>query len=203
MSTQLRPFILFALAFFTGAIPTAYLAGKLFKGLDIREHGSGNVGATNAFRVLGRKIGVFVFVLDFLKGFLPAFFLAKWMGIVNLEPGEAALWIGIGAILGHVFTPFLRFKGGKGIATGGGVLCAAFPLLFLCVVFIWTVVFLMTRLVSFSSLSSLIGLVFLSFLFRNGTSVTLLFLGVSIFIFWTHRENIRRLIQGQEQKVNR
>lgn len=191
------------ISFIIGAIPTAYLAGRIFKGLDIRQHGSGNVGATNAFRVLGKKIGFFVFFIDFLKGFIPSFLLSKLIIGDNLDAGEVGLWIGVSAILGHVFTPFLGFKGGKGVATGAGVLCGSFPLLFLCVTSIWIVLFKLTRTVSISSLSSLISLVLLSLFFKQHLSVTAIFLGVCLFTFWTHRENIQRLIEGKEHKINR
>ena len=131
MNTNLLVILFWAIAFLAGSTPTAYLAGRSFKRIDIRQYGSGNVGATNAFRVLGKKIGAFVFIIDFLKGSLPVFFLPLLLPANHLDPKEAGLWIGTGAIAGHVFTPFLGFKGGKGIATGAGVLCGAFPFLFL------------------------------------------------------------------------
>src|SRR3989338_8540646 len=154
------------LAFFLGSIPTAYLAGRIFKGIDIRQHGSGNVGATNALRVMGKKIGALVFFIDFIKGFLPVFLLSKFTTGLTPDPREAGLWLGVAAISGHVFTPFLGFKGGKGIATGAGVLLGVFPLLFFCVLFVWISVFVTTRIVSISSLTSLVCLVGLSVLFR-------------------------------------
>src|SRR3989344_8484133 len=123
--------LLFLAAFTIGSFPTAYVVGRVVKKIDIRQHGSGNVGATNVFRVLGKKYGLLVFAIDFLKGAA-----AVWLVYLLLKNPSSpiasrcpafltsqslALWIGLGAILGHVFTPYLRFKGGKGIATGAGV----------------------------------------------------------------------------------
>ncbi|PIU40121.1 MAG: acyl-phosphate glycerol 3-phosphate acyltransferase [Candidatus Omnitrophica bacterium CG07_land_8_20_14_0_80_50_8] len=195
-------FIIFwLLAFLSGALPTAYLAGHFFKGTDIRLHGSGNVGATNAFRVLGKRIGALVFLIDFLKSWWPVIFLPCWLPPNSLSAREAGLWIGTGAIAGHVFTPFLGFKGGKGIAAGAGVLCGAFPLLFLVVLTTWLLVFSFTRIVSISSLAALAGLVIASFLLGLKASVIAFFCLVAFFIVWTHRSNIARLIQGKEKKI--
>lgn len=185
-----------------GSFPTAYLAGRGFRKMDIRLHGSGNVGATNAFRVLGKKIGTLVFVIDLLKGFLPVFFLSRFVSWGPLDSREVGLWIGVGAILGHVFTPFLGFKGGKGIATGAGVLWGVFPALFLLVLTVWITVFLLSRIVSLSSLVAVISLVAFGILFQLRFSITLFFLGICLFTFWTHRSNISRLIQGKENTIN-
>ena len=189
------------LAFILGSIPTAYLAGRIFKGIDIRQHGSGNVGAANALRVMGKKIGALVFFFDFIKGFLPVFLLSKFMTGVTLDPREAGLWLGVAAIVGHVFTPFLGFKGGKGIATGAGVLLGAFPALFLIVTGIWIAVFLFTRIISISSLAALVSLVAFSLFFQLKPSITIVFAMVCLFTVWTHRSNIARMIKGKESKM--
>lgn len=189
------------LAFIIGSIPTAYLAGRIFKGIDIRQHGSGNVGATNALRVMGKKIGALVFFLDFIKGFLPAFLLSKFVTGLTLDPREAGLWLGIAAILGHVFTPFLGFKGGKGIATGAGVLLGSFPALFLIVTGVWIAVFLFTRIVSVSSLGAMLSLVAFSLFFKLDLSVTIAFTMICLLTIWTHRSNIIRMINGKESRM--
>ena len=189
------------LAFILGSIPTAYLAGRIFKGIDIRQHGSGNVGAANALRVMGKKIGALVFFFDFIKGFLPVFLLSKFMTGVTLDPREAGLWLGVAAIVGHVFTPFLGFKGGKGIATGAGVLLGAFPALFLIVTGIWIAVFLFTRIISISSLAALVSLVAFSLFFQLKPSITIVFTMICLFTIWTHRSNIVRMIKGKESKI--
>ena len=202
MNTWTSLALFWATAFLIGSTPTAYLAGRIFKGIDIRHHGSGNVGATNAFRVLGKKIGALVFVIDFLKGILPVCVLPLFLTANNLDAREAGLWIGTGAIVGHVFTPFLNFKGGKGISTGAGVLCGAFPLLFLITLVVWLGIFAWTRIVSISSLVSLVTLVVAAITFRLSGSVIFLFILIMLFIVWTHRSNIIRLIQRKENKFS-
>ena len=113
-----------ATGFVSGSLPFGYLAGKI-RGIDIRDHGSGNSGATNVIRVLGKGIGVPVFILDLLKGLLPCLFVRHWIGGLDHGPiitSIAVILTGLGAIFGHVFTPWLKFKGGKGVATAAGVL---------------------------------------------------------------------------------
>ena len=198
MKTSL--FLLFS--FFLGAIPTAYLVTKRVKGIDIRQHGSGNVGATNAFRVLGKKYGALVLFLDFLKGFVPVF-LGQALFSPGLPTPLIALIAGVMAILGHIFTPFLGFKGGKGIATGAGVVCMAYPLLFLIALIIWGGTFLLTRTVSLSSLVALASLVPLSYWFVRDGQTSLLFLLLFFLIAWTHRSNIGRILSGKELKIDK
>ncbi len=189
------------MAYFLGSIPTAYLAGKI-KGIDIRQHGSGNVGATNAFRVLGRGTGIAVFVLDCLKGALPVW-LFKASSVGALAPSSTVLAVGLAALLGHVFTPFLGFKGGKGIATGAGVLLAGFPGLFLIAMAVWVLLFQFTRIVSISSLGAAVALTVASFVLGYNLKTCLMAAGLTAFIFWTHRSNISRLVRGEEGMVNR
>ncbi len=187
-------------AFFLGALPTAYLMVKRLKGTDIRTQGSGNVGATNALRVLGKGPGALVFLLDFSKGFLPvALFAALWP-----EPAGQAdlpLLIGLAAILGHIFTPFLGFKGGKGVATGAGVLCAWFPLIFAYAGAVWLVTFILTRIVSISSLVALVSLIIMSLLLKVSSTSLATLSFISLLIAWTHRYNLARLFQGMEKKI--
>ncbi len=190
-------FLFFTLFFLIGSVPTAFLVGKITQGKDLRTLGSGNIGATNAFRVLGKKAGFFVFAVDFLKGFLPVI-LAK-----SLFTGhEHFVWLAAGPILGHIFTPFLRFKGGKGIATGAGVLLALGPDLFIFSTGVWALVFMIFRIVSIGSLASSISLPVWAW-FRGYPLGNILFLAIFAALFvWTHRANIGRLLTNCKGKGN-
>ena len=194
------PFLsLFVFSFFIGAIPTAYLVGKVARGVDIRKEGSGNIGATNAFRVLGKGWGSFVLVFDFAKGFLPAWVYLRYF---SLEFGPyKALWVGIAAILGHMFTPFLKFKGGKGVATGAGALCASYGGLFLITFGIWLLAFLTSRIVSLSSLVAIGSLAIAGWFMKLPPINNLLFLLIFLLVFWAHRSNVKRLLKGEEKKA--
>ncbi len=184
-----------AAAFLSGSLPTAYLVGCM-RGTDIRKHGSGNVGATNAFRVLGKGAGFFVFAVDFAKGYAPVFVFLRSGG----DPSVAA-WIGLAAILGHVFTPFLGFKGGKGVATGAGVLTASHPLLFAGAIAVWIACFFATRIVSISSLLALAAVNVLSCMTPVGNHARAAFFLILALVTWTHRDNLARLKAGTEKKI--
>ena len=193
--------VFFLGAFFLGAIPNAYLAGRLLKNIDIREHGSGNVGATNVFRVLGKGPGTAVFFLDFLKGALPvAGFLIYFSAGSHRE--LLSLAVGLMAVLGHMFTPFLGFKGGKGVATGAGVLCASFPTLFAVSLSAWIFVFYFSRIVSLSSILAVCAL-FLAGLWTHQTpEIVGVFFGMVLLVLWSHRSNLKKLRAGQEHRWN-
>jgi glycerol-3-phosphate acyltransferase PlsY len=187
-------------AYLIGAIPAAYLAGKA-KGVDLRKHGSGNLGATNAWRVLGWKIGLAVYLFDTLKGALPVLLLPH-------PEANAALWkiaYGVAAIVGHVRPIYLGGKGGgKGVATAGGVFLALAPKALLVALAIFAAVFLATGYVSLGSLSAAVALP-LALLAFDGARVTpVLVIGVLVaaFVFWTHRANIGRLRRGEESRFN-
>lgn len=182
----------FSVAFLSGAIPTAYLAGRRFGKIDIRKHGSGNMGATNAFRVLGRGPGVFVFAVDFLKGYLPVlFYLSRFSAPGSSQAMGEGLWLGLGAVLGHVFTPFLGFKGGKGIATGAGALLACSPFYFLSAAGLWILALLVSRVIAVASLSAVAGLLVLGFLGKEPMLVESYFILAMLLTLWTHRKNLR------------
>ena len=185
-------------AFCLGTIPTAYWAGKLLKNIDIRTCGSGNVGATNAFRVLGKGPGIAVFILDLLKGALPVYLFTVY-GTAS-EP-VLPMVVGCAAVLGHVFTPFLGFKGGKGVATGAGVLLGAHPNLFLITLSAWILLFLATKIVSLSSLAAVSALLGAVFLQTTDSKTRIIFLLIMLFIYWTHRANIQRLLRGKEKRM--
>lgn len=188
------------ISYLAGSIPSAYLAGKA-RGVDLRAHGSGNLGATNVARVLGTKTGVFVFVLDVLKGFLPVWILPRYIDVGNLE-----LWavlFGAAAILGHVKPIFLGGKGGgKGVATASGVFLALAFVPLLIAQAVWATVFLATRYVSLASLVSAVVLpmAILTWWRDPLSPVFLASLIVSAFVFWTHRANIGRLRRGEEHR---
>ena len=191
------------LSYLIGSIPTAYIFGKLMKGIDIRAHGSGNVGATNAFRVLGKKAGSTVLALDILKGIIPVVFVAGFLAPYALGHIAAA----VAAVCGHNWTCFLNFKGGKGIATTLGVLIgltvvipSARPAVALCVLG-WGLSFLVTRIVSVSSLLAAVLLPVLMLVFNAPTSVVMLSLVFCVFVVMRHQPNIHRLLTGQEPRV--
>ena len=194
--------IYFFASFFLGAIPSAYVAGRLLKNIDIRQHGSGNVGATNAFRDLGKGPGSLVFALDFLKGAIPVLLFTYFFPRTE-DPELMRLVAGLFAVLGHLFTPFLNFKGGKGIATGGGAVCAAFPLLFLVTLGAWFLTFFISRIVSLSSLVAVCVLAVYGVLTTQSSTLKGVFFAVALLIFWTHRGNITRLIHGEEHRFSK
>jgi acyl phosphate:glycerol-3-phosphate acyltransferase len=196
----MSPIVGVLIAYLAGSIPSAYIAGRV-KGLDLRKHGSGNLGATNVVRVLGAKIGGVVFIADLLKGFLPVYFLPTYTE--TLRPELWALVYGAAAILGHVKPIFLLGKGGgKGVATASGVFLAlAFAPMLIAEV-AWITVFYFTRYVS---LASLVGAAVLPIailvLYREPQSpVFIASVIISLFVFWTHRANIGRLRRGEEHK---
>ena len=191
------------LAFLLGSFPTGYLVARA-KGIDIRQHGSGNIGATNVFRTLGKPLGVFVFVIDALKGFA-----AVWL---TLRFGASSAWPGILAavavIAGHNYTPWLGFKGGKGIATSAGVLIALMPWAVLIIAVVWFIVFPITRYVSLASICAAAALpLAVGALWFAGCGGNAPLLGFSLVIsalaIWRHRPNIGRLRNGTEPRIER
>lgn len=205
------------LAFLSGSVPFGLLIARA-RGVDIREHGSGNIGATNVGRVLGRRLGVLCFVLDVLKGLVPTLAAGLLAGVAGSRAVPADLawaWLGVMAasILGHIFSPFLRFRGGKGVATGLGSLLAVFPLLTipaLVAAIAWGTTLKLTRYVSLSSIVAAtvlpIATAILLLTFATDTpplpwiSVTTLLCGLVVL---RHRANIGRLLKGVEPKVGR
>ena len=193
------------LSYLIGAIPTAFIFGKLYKKIDIRQHGSGNVGATNVFRVLGKKPGILVLVLDIIKGIIPVVLVADIFGLS--QPLQRIL-LAFCAVAGHNWTIFLGFKGGKGVATSLGVLIgltikiAGLRLVLLITVLIWAVTFLITGFVSVSSLLAAVALPIA--MVATTQSLELVAMGVvfCLFIVFRHKGNISRLLSGQEPRVN-
>ena len=183
-------------SFFLGSIPFGYLLG-LLKGVDIRRHGSGNVGATNVARVLGKKYGVIVYILDFLKGFIPTFLAAKLFGI---DSWITAL-VGLAAVLGHMFSPFLGFRGGKGVATASGVLFGISPLLGFIVLAVWFLTFKRSGYVSLGSIVAALFSIFLVGVLNYPFPIKFLVTITAVLILVKHKSNLERLMEGRELKV--
>jgi glycerol-3-phosphate acyltransferase PlsY len=191
------------IAYLVGSIPAAYLAGRAVRGIDLREHGSGNLGATNVMRVMGAKIGIIVLLFDVAKGALPVLLLPPLFGVE--QSAWWAIGYGVAAILGHVRPIFLLGKGGgKGVATAAGVFgaLATVPLLTSMVIFLAVV--LATGYVSLGSLISAAVFPLAVIVLSGGlTPVAIAGLGMAAFVFWTHRANIGRLRRGEEHRFGR
>jgi acyl phosphate:glycerol-3-phosphate acyltransferase len=187
-------------SYFLGAIPTSYLVGRIFRGIDLRQHGSRNLGATNLFRTLGWRFAVPAGLFDIAKGAIPVLLFAPMASPSRL----IALACGACAVLGHVFSIFVRFRGGKGVATAAGVMLGLAPLAFGIVAVIWLTVILATGYVSLGSITAAALLPVAILLVRAGDWP--LFVGCTVIaaaVIWLHRANIRRLIAGTENRFGR
>ena len=195
------------IAYLLGSIPTGFLVAKA-RGVDIRTVGSGNIGATNVFRILGKPAGVFVLLADAAKGWLAVFVVAQLVfGWFYPAAGQQAcewfrLCAGIAAILGHNFTCWLRFKGGKGIATSAGVLVARVPGPLLIILGIWVVVFTLSHYVSLASISASVALPFAAWGRGESTTVILVTTALATLAIYKHKANIQRLIKGTEHRID-
>lgn len=187
--------IIILLSYLLGSIPFALLVGKLGYGIDIRQHGSGNLGGTNTFRILGKKAGFIVSAADVLKGTLAASLP------VILNADLHPLVAGIPAVIGHCYPVFAKFKGGKAVATSGGVLLFAEPLLFLLVLLTFFLSLYISKYVSLSSIMAGVGSVILS-LFLADNITTYILIGFTLFLLYRHRQNIVRIAKKTEPKVN-
>lgn len=199
----MSPWLALAASYLWGAIPASYLAGKWSRGIDLRRHGSGNLGATNTFRVLGAKVAAPVMVFDILKGFLPIVLFRRWDGAADWR---WELAYGAAAILGHVFPVYMRFKGGKGVATGAGVFLALAPLALGAAVVTWLAVLKGSRMVSAASLAgALVLAIVLALTPAPGGHPEIRFLGwaIAAFVFFSHRSNVRRIVRGEEPRFGR
>lgn len=199
----MHPALAIALSYASGSLPFAYLAGAA-SGVNLRKQGSGNLGATNVFRVLGWKIGILVFIADALKGALPVLLLAPMIH----TPGDPILWAiacGVAAIAGHVRPVFFAFrKGGKGVATAAGVFFALAPVPMLCAFVVFIAIVLASGYVSLGSLVSALLLSGLLLATRGPASpLFLVSIVIAVFVFWTHRANIGRLRRGEEHRFGK
>lgn len=192
--------LLLLAAYLLGAFPSSYVVARMLRGIDLRQHGSGNLGATNAYRVLGWKAATPVFILDIAKGWVPAFFFARWDGAADWR---WSLAYGAAAIVGHVFSIYVKFKGGKGVATGAGVFIALAPLAVLLGLIIFATLVFVTGTVSIGSLAAAAALPIAVWLLGAPTEVFALALALALFVIYAHRANIRRLLRGEEPSFRR
>jgi len=206
---MLRIIIGIIISYLIGSIPTAYIFGRVLKGIDIRKFGSGNVGATNVLRVLGRGPAITVLVLDILKGFIASVFVADFIALKTLPVSSEILRIilGFSCIAGHNWTIFLGFKGGKGVSSTLGVLLgftariAGFNLVFGLVILTWLVVFIPSRIVSLASIVCSLSIPVYMVLFKQSLIMVISGIAIALFIILRHKANIRRMLQGKEPRI--
>jgi glycerol-3-phosphate acyltransferase PlsY len=192
--------ILVVAGYLAGSIPFGLVTAKLFLGVDVREVGSGNIGATNAARAGGKKLGVLVLVLDSLKAIIPVYLTQRLMaGTAN---GDVwVMGVAIAAFAGHLFPVWLHFRGGKGVATGLGIFLVLAPTAALAGLATWVGVYLTTRVSSIGSLAGTLVCVVVGFSMLGATPISWAGATVGALIWWRHRENIRRLVRGEEGKL--
>jgi glycerol-3-phosphate acyltransferase PlsY len=188
-------------SYLLGAIPTSHLVSRLFAKIDLRKHGSGNLGATNLYRVLGWKYAIPVALFDIAKGAIPVMVFAPM--VMNSELFAVAC--GVAAILGHVFSVFVGFKGGKGVATAAGVMLGLTPLALAVAAGVWAVVVLLTGYVSLGSIAAAAILPFAVYLLEHPTTSALFWVdgAVAAGVIFLHRRNIQRLLRGTESRFGR
>lgn len=193
-----NPFQFLVLSYLFGSIPTSYILGKVFFGIDLRTVGSGNLGATNALRNFGKITGLAVLVVDIAKGWVPIWYFSRL-----LENQTNLSWImacGFATILGHIYSCWVNFKGGKGVATSCGVFLAITPLAAVSALAVWLLIFLFNKTASVASLVSSICFPIAIYLDPNTKDPALLWFSIvlSVLIIWTHRTNVARIIEGTE-----
>lgn len=203
--------LIIALSYLVGSIPTSIIVGKLVKGIDIRNYGSGNPGGTNVIRVVGLGWGIFVILFDAFKGFFATYFIAKWFygdaSILNLTTLQ--IIAGCSAVIGHIWTIFAGFKGGKGVSTSAGMLLGIAPVDLLISLLFFVIIVALTRYVSLGSIISAILFPFIIIFtekilkLEHSDFFTLLIFGslIAVLIVYRHRSNIKRLIAGNENKL--
>lgn len=187
-------------SYLVGSIPTSYIVGRVFRGIDLREHGSRNLGATNLFRTLGPKFAIPVALFDIAKGVVPV------VAIAPLASGDRlfALLCGLAAVVGHMFSPFVRFKGGKGVATAAGVMLALTPLAVLVCLAVWATLVFSTGYVSLGSIAAAAVLPLAVYVLHPDARIYLwLDVALAALIIWMHRDNVRRLLNGTENRFGR
>jgi glycerol-3-phosphate acyltransferase PlsY len=211
IESYLQLLLLLILSFITGSFPTSIILGKLVKGIDIREHGSGNAGGTNVFRVLGWKPALIVVIIDIFKGWLPtaiyATILLKGQPIADV--GVIQIFCGFAAVLGHTYTIFAGFRGGKGIGTLAGMLIALFPIAFPLCLLAFVITLILTGYVSLSSIMATVALPIILLILpifgiqQSSLSLLIFALLIPWFAIFTHRSNIVRLRDGTENRFEK
>jgi glycerol-3-phosphate acyltransferase PlsY len=183
-----------------GSFPTSYVVCRTVKGIDLREHGSRNLGATNLFRVLGWRFAAPVGLIDMAKGFIPTAFI----GPAVSDSVLVALLCGVAAVLGHMFSPWVGFRGGKGVATGAGIFVALAPLAVLAAFALWAVLVFLTGYVSLGSIVGAAVLPFLTlWLYPGQPTVLWMEVALAAMIIWMHRANVGRLLKGTENRFGK
>ena len=197
-------FLGFVSAYIIGSIPTAYIFGKVLKGIDIREYGSGNAGATNVFRVIGKTPGIIVLIIDIIKGYIAATYLAS--GFMYLAPVTRPelyrILFGLSAIAGHNWTLFLKFKGGKGVAASAGVVIGLIPKIFWLGFLVWLITFFITGFVSLGSIIAVISIPIFTLAFGEPVEIVIFMCLLCLIIVYKHKPNIRRLARGEEKRIS-
>lgn len=197
--------ILLLLSYFIGSIPTAVWVGKTFYKKDVRDFGSGNAGATNTFRVLGKKAGIPVLIIDVIKGWICAYAFARFLypSFLSNPAVNTQIAFGLAAIVGHIYPVFAGFRGGKGVATALGIIIALHPEAAFSCMGVFVVVLLISRIVSVSSMSAALSFpLFVCFVFPESYNSLIIFsIVMSLLIIATHYKNIGRLMKGTEPKV--
>lgn len=202
--------VIVVLSYLTGSLPTSIVLSRVLRGIDIRDYGSGNAGGTNTVRILGWKIGAAVIVVDIGKGVLAALLISQIrIDPVIVSPDLLRISAGSAAIVGHIWTVFARFKGGKGVATGAGMLFSLYPEAGLVCLIIFTLVLFFVRIVSVSSMAVAVSLPVVLFIQKtclgDPVSNELLYFAIlaAVLILFTHRSNIKRLLKGEESRFKR
>lgn len=197
-------FLGFAAAYIIGSIPTAYIFGKALKGIDVREYGSGNIGATNVFRVIGKVPGIIVLIIDVIKGYVSATYLASaflYLAPVT-RPELYRILVGLFAIAGHNWTIFLKFKGGKGVAASAGVVMGLIPRVFLMGFLVWLITFFITGFVSLGSIVAIVSIPIFTLAFGEPAEIIIFTCLLCLIIIHKHKPNIRRLARGEEKRIS-
>jgi glycerol-3-phosphate acyltransferase PlsY len=210
MNDMISLFIILLSSYLAGSIPTSIIVSRITRGIDIRNHGSGNAGASNAIRVLGWKLGLIVILVDVGKGILATAVISGIrIDTLTLTPATLQILAGSLAIIGHIWTIFAGFRGGKGVATGGGMIFYLYPIAASLCLIIFIVILLAFRIVSLASIGAATALpiiiIVLKTIFGYSYPRELLIFAIlaSILILFTHRSNIRRLIRGEENRWER
>jgi len=192
MSNYILPIIL---GYLFGSIPFSFLSAKYLGKIDIRNYGSGNSGATNVLRTLGKKAGIVAFIGDFLKGFIVVAVVNSTLGL------EIAVVSGAFTVIGHCYPVFLKFKGGKGVATAGGTIFALYPLVGFILLISLVIIVLISRMVSLGSISAAFLLPIISFLLNTDKHFLIYSIIMGLFVIYKHKTNISRLLKGTESKL--
>lgn len=189
-------FLASAVAYLIGSIPNGLIIGKLFWQIDLREHGSKNIGATNAYRTLGAKPAALIFIMDLLKGII-----GVWLGAYMIGTPLAMILGGIAAIIGHNWSVFLKFTGGKGVATGLGVIAMLMPQATVVVFVTWIIIVYVTKYVSLASIVAAMMVPVCSYFFNEPVEYVCFSILAAIFVIYRHKSNVQRLINGNESKI--